>query len=61
MKGGLHYGFRSSRSKEVYPGAQQTGHRRRAEAERFGSCPDVCDGGMGEIFPPMFLIPERYH
>lgn len=46
MKGGLHHGFCSTRSEEVYPWAQQTGHRRRAEAERLGSCQDVCDGGM---------------
>lgn len=49
MKGGLHHGFCSTRGEEVYPRAQQTGHRRRAEAERLGSCQDVCDGGMLEI------------
>lgn len=45
MKGGLHYGFRSTRSEEVYPGAPQTGHRRRAEAERVGGCQDVSVDG----------------
>lgn len=45
MKGELHYGFRSSRSEEVYPRAQQTGYRRRAEAERLGGCQDVSVDG----------------
>lgn len=48
MKGGLHYGFRSTRSEEVYPGAQQTGHRRRAQAERLGGCQDVSVDGKGK-------------
>lgn len=48
MIGGPQHDFSATRSEEVYPGAQQTGHRRGAEAERLGGCQDVrVDGRSG--------------
>lgn len=41
MIGGPQHDFSATRSEEVYPGAQQTGHRRGAAAERLGGCQDV--------------------